>query len=855
MKRIQSTLIMLLLAVIGITAAPRNKSAIASVAARALNGSNATSRAPRMDQLQTLASTKAYTIMGYASGGYAIVSNDDLAPALLGVSDRQYEPNRVNPALRWYLSAAEEVINNAVAHGTRLKIVTPDTVRFAKRIEPFVDAMWGQEAPFNNLCPYGTTTGAGSWQSYGSTDRTVTGCVATAMAEIIYYNRYPKRGQGIHSVSVKQPGGSKINLSIDFSKSLYDYDNMLDDYGGTYTEAQAEAVAKLMLDCGVASDMTYGTDASGTYTANACEGLRRNFGYPASTRVLKRSGYDEEKWMEAVYTELNEQRAIFYTGIDPYNGGHAFVIDGYNTDGLVHVNWGWKGSNNGYYNIALLNPNTLQFSTYQDMIVGFRGYGASLAKDTINVAEAGTLPSLLPDSLSGKVSGLKITGNINSTDLKQLRLFAGRDASGSATNGQLASLDLKEARIVAGGEPYLIDNGRSLTTANNVLPERAFYGCQGLTTLLLPESIDSIGDGALGGLTNLDSLYVPTGQDKHYVVANNVIYTPDTAEVIAATSLCEGELRFNAGVNKLHDYALAGCPLVSSVNIPGTVTYIGAKAFAGMYGIKDIHVYAHTPPTLGSNAFSDVDLSQCKLYVLTGLKKTYAAADQWSDFIATTVYGSFDNIVEFGTLVKVNNAVRKYGQANPSFSWKVSGDAIDGIPAITCEATRTSPVGTYEVKASRGSITNEALEFQSGVLTVRKNTARLTADTVLVEKGTVSPVFTYTVDSLRNGETSIELTREPTFRVADSNGNTVSLFNEVGAEYVLIPSNAESQNYNFSYHNGLVRVVEALPTGIKGAVTDRSDIGKEPVYNLTGQRIKTPKHGVYVVKGRKYVVK
>ena len=121
------------------------------------------------------------------------------------------------------------------------------------------------------------------------------------MAQILYYHKWPEHGQGTHSVSVLQADRSHTTVSVDFSQSTYDWANMLDDYSGNYTQEQGNAVAKLMLDCGVASDMQYATDGSGTYTYSARDGLVRNFGYPETATYYERSNFSERQWMEMIY--------------------------------------------------------------------------------------------------------------------------------------------------------------------------------------------------------------------------------------------------------------------------------------------------------------------------------------------------------------------------------------------------------------------------------------------------------------------------------------------------------------------------------------------------------------------------
>ena len=355
------------------------------------------------EEPRTLLANKAFTVMGYNNGGFVIVSNDDLLPAVIAYSNTVFDKNTSNTGFKWYLSAVEEAINGIVKAGKPRTMIAPDQSKYAAKIPSFVTSIWGQEKPYNNLCPEGTTSGTGSWQGYGSTGRTVTGCVATAMAQIMYYNRWPEKGTGgTHSVYVKQANGTKKIVTVNYEESFYDYANMIDSYKGHYSKEQGDAVAKLMLDCGVAADMNYATDGSGTYTENAARGLRRNFGYPETTQMLKRRRYSEQAWMDIIYNEINERRAILYTGVDNKNGGHAFVLSGYDETGKVWINWGWDGVSDGFYDIALLNPKSYKFSEDQDMIIGIEGEKTETLQDTITVDTPGRLQELIADSIKSK---------------------------------------------------------------------------------------------------------------------------------------------------------------------------------------------------------------------------------------------------------------------------------------------------------------------------------------------------------------------------------------------------------------------------------------------------------------------
>ena len=215
------------------------------------------------------------------------------------------------------------------------------------------------------------------------------------MAQVMYYHKSPERGQGTNSVRVKQADGSYNTVTVDFSQSVYDWDNMLDDYDRNYSYAEGQAVAKLMLDCGVASDMQYATDGSGTYTNLARDGMVNYFGYPATAQFLERDGYSESDWMNLIFNEISNSRPLLYGGVDMMNGGHEFVFCGYDAQGRVWVNWGWNGSDDGYYDVALLDPESYSFSAYQDMVIGIEGTPRAQLSDTVNVATPGELKSLI----------------------------------------------------------------------------------------------------------------------------------------------------------------------------------------------------------------------------------------------------------------------------------------------------------------------------------------------------------------------------------------------------------------------------------------------------------------------------
>ncbi len=830
-------------------AAPRDKASMKNAAAAILarhlpNGSRG---AAARGSLKLMASNESFSVYGYEKGGFAIVGSDDLVPEVIGYSQAPFSDSR-NTNFKWYLETAQKAIKAIVASGRPLTTTKPDPSTYPTAVAPLITCRWGQESPYNDLCPNGTSSGTGGWQGYGETGRCVTGCVATAMAQVLYYYQWPASGQGSHSVQVKQADGSYITVAVDFSQSVYDWPNMIDDYNGNYTTAQGQAVAKLMLDCGVASNMEYATDGSGTYTYSARDGLVEYFGYPATARFVERNNYSEAEWMNMIYEELSNNRPILYGGVDVRNGGHEFVFCGYDAQGRVYVNWGWEGSSDGYYDVALLDPSAYSFSAYQDMVVGIDPGSRETVEDTVDVATPGGLRSLIADSIASKITLLKVNGNINSTDLKFIRTLAGVDSIGDGFRGTLRTLDLSNATIVAGGEPYLLENARKLTTADRQMPERSFYGSRSLRTLLLPANTASLGKGALSGMLALDSVGLPTGDDKDYVVIGHQVLTKDTTTLIALLPRAGSKVELRQGTKVVGSYAMACLHGVGELVIPASVDSLAPFAMSEANGLNTLRVMGKRVPATGHQVFSGMNTGSVTLYVRAGWKEVFGRSANWS---------AFTNVSEFGTTIRARSSRREYGEPNPRFGYRLYGDYVSGRPELTCEATETSPAGKYAIHVLPGTVSSEAVDFEDGVLTVTKATANLRALSDTIEVGD-EPKFAYEVDSLKNGETGVELTQEPTFTVTDSEGNVVSAFTEEG-EYTLTPDSAESLCYEFIYFPAKLYV--KVPLGISN-VEVANGYGDENVYSLTGVRVakgadalRRLPAGVYLYKGKKIVVK
>ena len=290
-----------------------------------------------------------YAFNALPGEGYVVVAGDDRFPSVIGYSEEgEFSELNMPENMRSWLEQYAEQVRYVQSHpSVKVSASANHTVG---NVYPLLgNTKWNQSAPYNNLCPTYT-------DSNGETKRAVTGCVATAMAQVMYYHQWPKVGSGSNSYSCKLNGdeAQTVTLSTDFSQSRYDWSNMLPYYSGSETTAQNNAVARLMSDCGVAMNMGYGA-SSGAVTRIAMNRMPQHFGYDRSIKFLTRDAYPFDKWLAILNGELDNARPVIHSGAS-VNGGHAFVIDGCNASGYYHVNWGWNGKSNGYFLLTDLTP-------------------------------------------------------------------------------------------------------------------------------------------------------------------------------------------------------------------------------------------------------------------------------------------------------------------------------------------------------------------------------------------------------------------------------------------------------------------------------------------------------------------
>lgn len=294
-----------------------------------------------------------YVFNRSTDAGFVIVSGDDQLIPVLGYADSgSFNTQDVPDGLQYWLDEYQRQIEHLKQHPEQARKLNG----FSRNVQPMVTTRWNQSSPYNNMCP--------TYTNNGSTYRAVTGCAATACAQIMNYHKWPKQGTGSHSYQcdVNKSGTTKT-LSVDFSQSVYQWDLMDDVYDSNSLATHNAAVAKLMYDVGVSANMSYGA-ASGAGNGAIYNALINYFGYDKGMRMEIRDCYGIEAWEKMLTDELDARRPVYYTGYTP-TGGHAFVFDGYNTDGYFHVNWGWGGSSDGYFIVSMLNPQDQGIGSFE----------------------------------------------------------------------------------------------------------------------------------------------------------------------------------------------------------------------------------------------------------------------------------------------------------------------------------------------------------------------------------------------------------------------------------------------------------------------------------------------------------
>lgn len=521
--------------------------------------------------------------------GYVIVSGDDETYTILGYTDQgSFDYSTLPPNMKeWLDDYASQIaaIQTKKVSGRRASIATHP------RVEPLVKSKWSQGYPYNLTCP-----------EYFNDGRSVTGCVATAMAQLLYYNReksvdetqaampaydtwsaHPTTGQHLHVEGI--PEGSPI-----------DWANMKDEYGSA-NDKQRKAVADLMHYCGVAVKMDYTNKSSGAQSNDAYQAFTKYFGYGSSVKYVS-DATDDAQWDNIIYNEIQAQRPIYISGANS-SGGHAFVCDGYDGNYCYHINWGWGGTSDGYYLLTNLTPGQQGiggsgdgYTAYREIIIGL---------EPVNYGEK---------AMSFTDSNIKKVCIENWDANKDGKLTYGEAAAvtdlGTAFKGITNIRNFQEFYYFTG-----------ITT----LSDDAFNGCTNLTSIRLPKALKAIGARSFKGCEKLTQLALPTG-----------LITIGEEAFCGCKTL--GDMILPTNLKAIETGTFRDCAAFTSVDLPISVTSIGNEAFAGCTGLKAFSTKTFRPDIImmGTDVFKDIELERATLTAIQGTKTYFSSAPQWSDF-------------------------------------------------------------------------------------------------------------------------------------------------------------------------------------------------------------------------------
>ena len=292
--------------------------------------------------------------------GFVVVSGDDRTESILGyVDEGTFDSRQMPESMMAWLKNYEEYLDGiTIQRGSpRMNTSHPAVV-----VEPMITTKWGQRAPYNSMCPtvYGIVT--------------PTGCTATALSQVMRYHRYPV--DACETLPAYTTNSSKIKMP-ELEGKQFNWDNMPDEITADSPQDYIDAISELMLYVGQAHDMNYMSSGSGAYTTLIPTRLPKYFGYANTMHYVYRRSYTEQEWDSLLVKELINNRPIIYTAYNNVGQGHTFICDGYDGNGLYHINWGWNGVGNGYFRISEA------FSTDENLSSNVKNYHLSMEQTAI----------------------------------------------------------------------------------------------------------------------------------------------------------------------------------------------------------------------------------------------------------------------------------------------------------------------------------------------------------------------------------------------------------------------------------------------------------------------------------------
>lgn len=421
---------------------------------------------------------------------------------------------------------------------------------FPEEVKPLIKTQWGQHYPFNLLCPE-------TDNNNGENTYKLAGCGPVAMAQVVNYHRYPSMS----------PDG----------KYEYDWSQMFHSLTSNVQKEGIVAVAKLISDCGVSSFTEYGDERSSTSLSYIMGAMKRLFGYSNYMSIYNRSDFETPKrdslYRQLIFSELKAGRPVLYRGTNEKGEGHLFIIDGCKK-GKVHVNMGWGGNDNGYYELSDLRGYGQQHWMLID--VADNSYQAETKEVTIN--EAGTLVKLLTPEERLTTRHIKLKGRMNGIDFFTLREMSKK--------GLLRTVDMEQVEMealpdTAFSDCYYLSHFVAPRTLKRI-GNRSFFRCRNLNYAVFHDGLQEVGNAAFSGCENLLAVRLPSTTTK---IGYNA-YT--SCNTLLSVTIPEGLL-------EMGNYAFSYCSHLYSINLPKSLRNIGKEVFKNCNRLTHIRLHSENP--------------------------------------------------------------------------------------------------------------------------------------------------------------------------------------------------------------------------------------------------------------------
>ena len=448
------------------------------------NASNANLKLTHAEQSRVNDQMNDFYVFNFDGGGYVIVAGDDRAEEILGYGSGYFDMNNLPDNVAWWMNHYKEQMEYLLAH-PKLQVQTLSQQMSGKLTASDVPAMltckWDQAAPFYNQCPI---------YNYNPNIHCLTGAVATAMAQVMYYWKYPAELPALDAYEIEN--NSSIIVE-ELPGITLDWDNMRDDYSSSYTTLQADAVAWLMRYCSQAVQTQYSTQYSRADRENIRDAMI-NFGYSTDATIKYRDDYDATDWHAMMQAELEAGRPILYGGMALNNNiyeDHTFVVDGYNaSSNKYHVNFGWSGMYNSFFALDAFivydnySAGGYTFNLNQMMFIGVypdnqepEAYACYTPENTTLTfyydKQRSTREGTTYDLNEGSDAPIWYTDGTNPSVTQVAFDASFADARPTSTKDWFR--DMSEIQSISGLEYLNTENVTDMTSM--------FYGCSGITSL------------------------------------------------------------------------------------------------------------------------------------------------------------------------------------------------------------------------------------------------------------------------------------------------------------------------------------------------------------------------------------